>query len=528
MQDAGGLKGSELWRNLSALSDVIFWEIADGRLAYISDGISSLLGLSPDELIKDPAPWLNRIYTRHRGRHRRAAESSREHGAYIDVEYRARLPGQGTTWLRDHLMFERESGRLFGITTLVSPQHEVQERLAFLNKAAKLLSSSLETHELLEGLAALMAGSLADICIIELQRDDQIEVFVRSDRSKRLDSGLTGAGPMLLDGRAVPARLKQGRAVLIEKVTVAQLRKLCGTKRVEAFGRRKPHSAILLPLYVKKRLLGTVTLLCSDPDRDYIPHDVELALDVCNQAAIALDHARLFELSQQSQDVLTAENEMKDEFLALISHELRTPLTVIYGVSRLMPRIVTAVDEDGRQMLDDLRSASERAVGLVDDLMLLARLNLGESPELEPVAVAPFLRQIAADFARQYPARELVTDDSIKDAAIGSEPYLRQVILNLLSNAHKYSPEGAVISLGAVPSQDEIVFTVADSGKGVPAKELPHIFDRFYRGSSSSGVSGAGMGLAICRRLVEAQNGRIWAEQGKHSGLSVRFSLRRA
>ena len=333
---------------------------------------------------------------------------------------------------------------------------------------------------------------------------------------------------MLLDGRSVPPRLEQGRFVLMEKLTVTQLRKLCGAKRVEAFGRRKPHSAILLPLYVKKRLLGTVALLCSDPDRDYIPQDAELALDVCNQAAIALDHARLFEEARQSQDELAAENEMKDEFLALISHELRTPLTVIYGVTRLMPKIVTTVDEDGRQMLDDLRSASERAVGLVDDLMLLARLNLGENPELEPVAVAPFMRQLATDFTRQYPARELVIDDSCKDAAVGSEPYLRQVILNLLSNAHKYSPAKAVISLGAKTSQDEIVFSVIDSGKGVPAEELPHIFDRFYRGSSSSGVSGAGMGLAICRRLVEAQNGRIWAEQGKNSGLCVRFSLRRA
>jgi len=528
MQDEDGLKGSELWKNVSALSDVIFWEVADGRLAYISDGISSLLGLSPEKLLDDPAPWLNRIYTRHRGRHRRAVESSREHGAYVDVEYRARIPRHGTTWLRDHLMFEPESGRLFGITTLVSPQHEVQERLGFLNKAAKLLSSSLEAGELLEGLASHMAGSLADICIIELQRDDQVDAFVRSDRSKRLDNALTAAGPMLLDGRPVPARLKQGRAVLIEKLTVAQLRKLCGAKRVEAFGRRKPHSAILLPLYVTKRLLGTVTLLCADPDRDYIPQDVDLALDVCNQAAIALDHARLFELARRSQDDLSTENEMKDEFLALISHELRTPLTVIYGVSRLMPRIVTAVDEDAQQMIDDLRSASERTVGLVDDLMLLARLNLGQSPELEPVAVAPFLREITADFTRQYPNRELVIDDRCKETVMGSAPYLRQVILNLLSNAHKYSPQDAVVSLGAEASREEIVFSVIDSGKGVPAAELPHIFDRFYRGSSSTGVSGAGMGLAICRRLVEAQNGRIWAEPGKHSGLCVRFSLPRA
>lgn len=518
---------SHLWQFINALPDVLLWRTsADDTLTFVSDGLATLLGTNKDALLAEPAAWQNRVFPGHRARYKRSVQIARDNATYTDLEYRARLPGIGTTWLRDHVMVDAATGDLFGITTKIGDQHETTERLGFLNKAARLFAGSLSTRQLLDQLGELMAGSLANVCIIETIEEGGTHVVVRTDAGRRLRGALEHEGPMILDGRRLPAKLKQGQAILYEALPARRLNSLIGAARVKDFGRRPPHAAILAPLMVRRQLLGTVTLLCNDEDRDYTGKDVELARDVCSQAAIALDHARLFEETALAQARLSTENEMKDEFLALMSHELKTPLTVIYGVSRILPRVLPPLDETSSQFVDDLYTAAERTVRLVDDLMLLARLNLGESPELEAVAVPPLLAEVAEDFRNQYQGRTLqVLCREDEPLVTGSPPYIRQVLFNLLSNAHKYSPLEGELALGAARKGDDVVFTVVDSGKGVTEEELEHLFERFYRASNSDGISGSGMGLAICRRLIEALGGEIWAENSDGAGLRVSFSL---
>ncbi len=519
---------ANIWRFINALPDVLLWQTTpDGNLSFVSDGLAALLGKAREELLADPALWRDRIYAGHRRRYDRAVKTARDNQTYTDVEYRGRLPATGLTRLRDHIMVDPETGDIFGITTQIGEQHDTTERLGFLNKAAKLFASSLDTTKLLEELGDLITGSLANICIIELIQDDGPVVIVRSDSNRRLQTSLEGAGALVLDGRAIPARLKQGRAILHDGMSPRGRRSLLGPARDRVFGRRPPHSVIISPLSVRRQLLGTVTMLCTDKNREYTGKDVDLARDVCNHAAIALDHARLFEETANEQVKLSTENEMKDEFLALMSHELRSPLTVIYGVSRILPRILPPLDETARQFVDDLNTASERTVRLVDDLMLLARLNLGESPELEPVEVSMLLGDVAGDFRNQYPDRALKLPAELDSVAvIGSPPYMRQVLFNLLSNAHKYSPTDGELEIGVTSGGEDVTITVTDSGPGVPENEIDHLFERFYRASTSDGISGSGMGLAICKRLIEALGGRIWAENTKRRGLAVSFSLR--
>ena len=519
--------GANLWRFINGLPDVLLWQAEeDGALSFVSDGLAALLGKTAAQLIQDPAVWRDRVYPGHRRAYHRAVQSARESHAYTDFEYRARLPGLGVIWLRDHIIADPHTGALYGITTQISEHHDTTERLAFLNKAARLFAATMDSTQLLGQLGDLIAGSLANVCIIELLHPDGVLVVVRTDSGKRLKTALEARGPLILDGRPLPVRLKQGRATLYQTLTPRRLRGLFGPERMASFGSRPPHAAIIAPLMVRRQLLGAVTFLCTDADRDYTARDLDLVRDVCSQAAIALDHARLFEDAAVEQAKLSTENEMKDEFLALMSHELRAPLTVIYGVSRVLPRLLPPLDPDSTELVEDLYAASERTVHLIDDLMLLARLNLGESPELEAVPVSPLLNDVADDFHRQYPARTLEVSNAAGAGPVhASPPYVRQVLLNLLSNAHKYSPINRPIQLRASGGPDCVTFTVTDSGKGVPNDELDHLFDRFYRASTSEGVSGSGMGLAICKRLVGALNGRIWAENQKPYGLAVSFDL---
>ena len=518
---------SNIWRFVNSLADVLLWETTpEGELTFVSDGIANLFDRSREELLADPGPWNNRVFPGHRARYNRALEIARENRSTTDIEYRVRLPNTGTTWFRDHIMVEPETGHLFGITTEIGDQHDTTERLGFLNKAARLFAGALNPRQLLTELGDLMSGSLANIVIIEATANSEVHVVARTDAGKRLATALESQGPLFFDGREMPSRLRQGRAVLYKTLPQRRLRSLLGPERAELLSRKPPHMGIIAPLMVRRQLLGTVTLLCTDKDREYVARDIELTRDVCSQAAIALDHTRLFEEAAREQEKLSTENEMKDEFLALMSHELRTPLTVIYGVSRILPRILPPLDETSAQFVSDLYSASERTVRLVDDLMLLARLNLGERPELEAVTVKPLLSEIADDFHGQNPERILeVSCDPDADLVAGSPPYIRQVFLNLLSNAQKYTPPEGSLKIAAAAESGNIVFGVADSGPGVGEEELPYLFDRFYRASSSEGVAGSGMGLAICKRLIEALGGQIRAENRKEGGLSVSFSL---
>jgi signal transduction histidine kinase len=518
---------AELWLFINRLPDVILWQTDEaGDLRFVSDGLGALLGSSEAGPERTPALWLDRVSRGHRRRHQRALQTARENRTYIDIEYRARLPGVGTTWLRDHIIAEPSTGALFGVTTQSSELHDTTERLAFLNKAARLFANSLDSVQLLEQLGNLIVGSLANVCIIELQQAEAPLVVVRTDAGKRIRAGLEREGPLILDGRPVPPRLKQGRAILYEKLTPRRLRTLLGATRAGLFDAKLPHAAIIAPLSVRRRSLGTVTFLCTDLERQYTGKDLDLARDVCSHAAIALDHARLFEEAALEQEKLATENEMKDEFLALMSHELRTPLTLIFGVSRLLPRILPPLGEDATELMNDLHSASERTVRLVDDLMLLARINLGGKPELEAVPVSPLFTEVVDAFERQYPERKLTLDNQAEGSTVkGSQPYIRQVLLNLLSNAHKYSPPAGLIELNSATEADSITFTVLDSGSGVPEAELVQLFDRFYRASNSEGVPGTGMGLAICKRLIEALEGKIWATNHQPQGLAVSFSL---
>jgi signal transduction histidine kinase len=113
-------------------------------------------------------------------------------------------------------------------------------------------------------------------------------------------------------------------------------------------------------------------------------------------------------------------------------------------------------------------------------------------------------------------------------AAVAGEPtYLEQVLRNLLSNADKYSPAGLPIDVRVRQANNEIIVSVIDHGPGIEAEERDRIFDRFYRSSNAKTVSGAGIGLTVCKRLVDAQSGRIWASAADEGGLEVSFALPR-
>jgi len=219
-------------------------------------------------------------------------------------------------------------------------------------------------------------------------------------------------------------------------------------------------------------------------------------------------------------DDLEAMFRAQKRFTADASHELRLPLTVLKGEIELALRRPRSPQEY-RRTLQDLLQVIERIERTVDDLLTLARADAHQLEfAQEAVDFTLLLQEVAQEmlpaFARKHQELRMQIEDGL--FVLGDERALMRVVRNLLHNAHKHTPEGGQVLLGAGKKGDEIELVVADSGPGIPEDALLRIFDRFYRVDDARTSPGAGLGLAICRQIVEAHGGRIWAENRPEGG----------
>ncbi|MCC7364817.1 MAG: PAS domain S-box protein [Dehalococcoidia bacterium] len=230
--------------------------------------------------------------------------------------------------------------------------------------------------------------------------------------------------------------------------------------------------------------------------------------------------------SQQRQRELTLENVAKDEFLALVAHELRTPVSVLYGGTRLLVRHDDALGtKDREDLLRNLATESERLKGLIESLLLL--VNPNPNLELAPARLRELVARAVGEFRRDSPNRRVDLHMPPDEIVVEVEQSLLcQVVLNLLSNADKYSPRSTPIDVFVSRESTSVVVEVMDRGLGVDPAELHLIFTTFYRTARAiDSAPGKGLGLAICKRLVELMNGAIEARARDGGGLIVRFTL---
>ncbi len=229
-----------------------------------------------------------------------------------------------------------------------------------------------------------------------------------------------------------------------------------------------------------------------------------------------------------SAESLRASNAVKDEFLGLVSHELRTPVTTIFGNAQLLRDRGDRIDAAARsEMLADIADDAERLQSIVENMLALTRLGTGVEANLEPQLLDHVVRTAVQAFSRRHPGRPVEVGVGAGRVLVEADrTHLELVLENLLANADKYSPRGVPVELKVHADGDEAIVTVSDRGIGVTDAEVETLFEPFYRsGRAQAHASGMGIGLAVCRRLIEAQGGRIWAQPRDGGGSEFRFSL---
>ena len=223
-------------------------------------------------------------------------------------------------------------------------------------------------------------------------------------------------------------------------------------------------------------------------------------------------------------------NEWREAFIAVLSHELRTPITTILGASAVLTRPTDAGHDDRRQeLLQDIASEAGRLDRIVSDLVVLSRSERGILDSvLEPIGLHHVLARVVADEGRRWPAVHFRLESSRPYPVVLAEAtYVEQVLRNILGNAAKYGrPDGLVVVVTET-RPDEAVVRVLDDGPGFPADDADRLFEPFYRSPSfSRQISGSGIGLFVCARLIEAMGGRVWAQPRPEGGAEFGFALR--
>jgi two-component system, OmpR family, sensor histidine kinase KdpD len=284
---------------------------------------------------------------------------------------------------------------------------------------------------------------------------------------------------------------------------------------------------VYIPLNASTGMIGVLALLPLNPARIALPEQQRLLETFTSQIALALERVRLAAEAHNAQLKMETE-ELRNTLLSAISHDLRTPLAAIVGASSSLVRDSDKLDEHARHELGQaIYDEAIRMAGLANNLLDMARLEAGAvvlNRQWQPLeeVVGGALAGLATRMVKHPVTVKLPHDLPLVEI---DSLLIERVFANLLENAVKYTPTGTPIEISAATGQNELVVTVSDQGHGIPAGEEKRIFEKFHRVDSEGNQGGAGLGLTICRSIMEAHGGRIWADNLPSGGAAFHFTL---
>lgn len=289
-------------------------------------------------------------------------------------------------------------------------------------------------------------------------------------------------------------------------------------------------SIIAVPVQLQGQVIGVVEALNKRNEAEMTWDDVEILSKLATQAAIAIRNARLLTELQAAYDELNELDHMKSEFIAIAAHELRTPLSLILGYATFLREDASG---HAREQMEVVLQSAMRLRSLIDDMVNLRQVDSGEAVlELEQFALQDLIKAGLQEISYIAEAKEQAFMLNMPEEPILVEAdrnKMTLVIVNLMSNAVKFTGPGGRLGIRAGTTQEEAWFMVWDTGIGIPTDQLERIFDRFYQveNSLTRRHEGIGLGLSIVKEMVDLHHGRIQvqSQEGKGTAFTVTIPL---
>ncbi|HEX2076356.1 MAG TPA: GAF domain-containing protein [Longimicrobium sp.] len=516
---------------LNATTDGVYTIDRAGRILFANRAAAEQLGYSPEEMIGRDAHELfhhshpdGTPYPRAECSIARAGETGRP----IQVQ------GE-VLWRRDGTSFPvayssspvLRGGEVVGAVvrfTDITEQTRAIDGLRLLAESGRVLASSLEVEETLQAIARLTVPRLAEMAVVDLVDGGDVRRVAAShadERSSALFDRAVRFPPRLGDGGPQSQVMESGRPLLVPQVDEAWIAALNrGAEHTEAVRQLAPRSVLVVPMRWRDQVLGTLTLVRSGDRPAFDDADVELAEEVARRAAMAMENARLYEAARRA-------TRARDDMLGTVSHDLRNPVhTVFMSASFLLELLPEEERKAERTQAAIIKRAAERANRLIQDLLDIAHIESGRlSLDRQPVPAASIAHEAVEQAAMLASERGIFLQQGEMDRAAvvcADRDRMVQALGNLIGNALKFTPGGGRVTVSVRGEDGTVRFAVADTGPGIPAEQLPRLFDRFWQAKRSD-RRGVGLGLSIVKGIAEAHGGEV--QVASEEGAGSTFTL---
>jgi PAS domain S-box-containing protein len=409
---------------------------------------------------------------------------------------------------------------------------EARQNAARMNTLAEVSrafsEAGIELSAVFSTIARRVSELIGDGCVVRLlsengQRLEPVAMHHTDPEALSFVRDVVAGDPIPADEGQNGQVVKTGTSLMIERTTAAESRDAVKEEHRAYLDRFGVQSVVIAPLRAPGRTIGTLTVFRDRQGRAFSSADEVLVQDVADRAALAIENARLHHETREAAQA-------REDLLAIVSHDLRNPLGVVLMSSAILLRsaLPDKAGEQVKKQAEKIQRSAERMTSLIANLLDATRIQSGRFP---------------VDF-KALDIRQLVSEslDMLKELAAPKSIHLTreiapnvplvhcdrerilQVLSNLVGNALKFTPEKGSITVRVAEEDGQALVSVSDTGSGIPDDYVPHIFERYWRGKRD-GHGGTGLGLYICKGIVEAHGGRIWLESKIGSGSTFFFTL---
>jgi K+-sensing histidine kinase KdpD len=403
-------------------------------------------------------------------------------------------------------------------------ERALAQRLQALNDLFQRLNTTLDFHLTLEMVTeaprTLLSADWTSIALLD-ESGDSLTVVAASGVDPK---ALTERWPM--DEKAISAVLSTNEPSVVHNLGERE-QSLPGS-RVSQQAIPEIASVVIVPLLLNNKPLGLLHVAYRIP-QTFTNEDLAFLQALGQEAALAIRNARLYERERQQVARLRTLDELQRGFVSAVSHELRTPLTCIRTSVDLLGVMRDGLLADQLELIATIEHHAGRLEALVADLLEITKLEAGQIELSKQRTDLRALTSRAVDTLRPLSDRkeqmvQLHWPEALSQAHVDRRR-IEQVLINILSNAIKFTPKQGQIDVSISETGDRLCICVADSGPGIPPEEQAHVFDKFYVVADDRGLAGLGLGLYIAQEMVELHKGRIWVESESGKGSTFCFEL---